>query len=259
MSTAVSASYRVLVAGSTGACGQAIVQELATAPKCREVLALCRRNVSFSRSDSSKVRLIVLEDFNDLVVEPERRRNKECPLWGLTEVDAAVCALGTTMKDAGGSQEAFRRVDHDYVCGFVKTAIGCGARRIALVSSSGASARSTFFYMRVKGETEDEVQRLCNEHGVALHVLRPAMLLTPPRTSGSRRLAENLAQRIVKTLRLSMGGSLAVSVAQVARTVRVALEEDPTTVVQAYGAQERASQSWVYPSRTIYRLGLGTA
>jgi uncharacterized protein YbjT (DUF2867 family) len=35
------ASYKVLVAGATGACGQAIVRELVATPRCEEVIALC--------------------------------------------------------------------------------------------------------------------------------------------------------------------------------------------------------------------------
>jgi uncharacterized protein YbjT (DUF2867 family) len=159
------------------------------------------------------------------------------------------------MEDAGGSRETFRRVDYDYVCGFVSVAIRCGAQRIVLISAAGASTQSTFFYMRVKGETENEVQRLCNDHGVALHILRPAMLLTPPRTSGSRRLGESLAQRIVKTFHLSLGGTLAVSVSQVACTVRAALEKDPQILMQEKGIERRAPQTWVYSSPAIYRIG----
>jgi|YelNatPaOPRAMG01_1025707.scaffolds.fasta_scaffold57038_1 uncharacterized protein YbjT (DUF2867 family) len=251
------ASYKVLVAGATGACGQAIVRELVATPRCEEVIALCRRaNVRLPFADAGKVRVIVLEDFGELTLTPAERRSKDCPLWSLSGVGAAVCALGTTMKDAGGSKEVFQRVDHDYICGFVRTALACGARKIALISASGASERSLFFYMRVKGETEKHVQALCAEYGAALHILRPGMLLTPPRTSGASRPAERAAQQLVKTLRLSMGGILAVSVEHVAKTVRMALETAPEELLQRFSSlEEQASQTWVYPSRTIFRIG----
>jgi len=82
------------------------------------------------------------------------------------------------------------------------------------------------------------------------------MLLTPPRTSGASRPAERAAQQLVKTLRLSMGGILAVSVEHVAKTVRMALETAPEELLQRFSSlEEQASQTWVYPSRTIFRIG----
>jgi uncharacterized protein YbjT (DUF2867 family) len=71
----------------------------------------------------------------------------------------AFCARGTTMK-AAGSRAAFRRVDFDYIVAFARAALAAGARRFMLVSAIGANARSTIFYLRVKGETEEAVAAL---------------------------------------------------------------------------------------------------
>lgn len=90
------------------------------------------------------------------------------------------CAIGTTIKKAGSRAE-FRRVDVALPLEVARLAVASGTRRIALVSSVGADARSRVFYLRVKGELEEALAALALE---ALHVFRPASLLgrrTEPR------------------------------------------------------------------------------
>ena len=72
-------------------------------------------------------------------------------------VDDVFCCLGTTIKTAG-SQDAFRRVDFDYVFKVASLAREQGARQFLLVTAMGASAKSSVFYNRVKGEIEAAVR-----------------------------------------------------------------------------------------------------
>jgi len=90
----------------------------------------------------------------------------------LPHADEAYCCLGTTIKVAG-SQAAFRAVDHDAVLAFARAALAAGVRRLAVVSALGASAKSSNFYSRVKGETEDELARL---GFTRLVIARPSLL-----------------------------------------------------------------------------------
>ncbi|HEY6309121.1 MAG TPA: oxidoreductase [Candidatus Angelobacter sp.] len=83
------------------------------------------------------------------------------------------CALGTTIRKAG-SQEAFRRVDLEYPLAAARMAHQAGARQFVLVSSVGADPVSKNFYLRTKGELEQEITRLGFD---ALHVFRPSLLL----------------------------------------------------------------------------------
>lgn len=102
------------------------------------------------------------------------------------QVDAVVCALGTTMR-AAGSQAAFRQVDHDYPLAFARLARAHGAATCVLNSAAGADAKARFFYHRVKGELERDLLQL----GYAsLTFVRPGLI------GGKRnewRLAEGLA------------------------------------------------------------------
>ncbi|WP_205790350.1 hypothetical protein [Microvirga makkahensis] len=80
--------------------------------------------------------------------------------------------LGTTIRKAG-SQEAFRRIDHDYPLAGARVARQHGARAFALNFASGADPRSRFLYNRAKGEVEDTIR------GVGfsfLTIVRPTLI-----------------------------------------------------------------------------------
>jgi uncharacterized protein YbjT (DUF2867 family) len=108
-------------------------------------------------------------------------------------VDAVVCALGTTIRDAG-SQAAFRRVDVDYVVAVATCARAAGARSFALNTALGADPASGTFYLRCKGEVEEAVKGLDYP---SLTVVRPSMI------SGERerrRPMEYFTTRVLRVL-----------------------------------------------------------
>ena len=73
--------------------------------------------------------------------------------------DDLFSALGTTRKQAG-SKAAQYKVDFHYQAGACRAAADNGVRRLFLVSSPSADARSPFFYMRMKGELDELVATL---------------------------------------------------------------------------------------------------
>ncbi len=83
------------------------------------------------------------------------------------------CCLGTTIKKAG-SQEAFKKVDVDYVVNIANLANKSGAEKFAVISSMGADAKSKIFYNRMKGLMEKGV----SESGIkSVVIVRPSLLL----------------------------------------------------------------------------------
>lgn len=86
--------------------------------------------------------------------------------------DHVFCCLGTTIRHAG-SEEAFRRIDHDYPLSIAGVALRNGATKYMLVSSIGAAPQSRFWYLRVKGQLEQDLAGL-GYH--AVHCLRPSWL-----------------------------------------------------------------------------------
>jgi uncharacterized protein YbjT (DUF2867 family) len=107
-------------------------------------------------------------------------------------------ALGTTMKKAG-SKEAFYAVDHDLIFNIAKTGSLQNMSQLIVVSSIGADSRSLIYYLKVKGELEDDVKRL---PFWGVHIMRPSVLLGPRE---EKRLAENLAGRFSKGLQYFSG------------------------------------------------------
>jgi uncharacterized protein YbjT (DUF2867 family) len=83
------------------------------------------------------------------------------------------CCLGTTIRKAG-SEEAFRRVDVEYVGRLAEVAVRAGAAQFLFVSSVNADAKSSNFYLRCKGEAEDLV-RVLPFRGV--QIFRPSFLV----------------------------------------------------------------------------------
>jgi uncharacterized protein YbjT (DUF2867 family) len=107
--------------------------------------------------------------------------------------DVLFCCLGTTIKIAG-SQEAFRRVDFDYVVESGKRARQAGATRLLVVSAMGANPHSGIFYNRVKGEMEAAIASLGFS---SVTIFRPSFL-TGERIDTPRRRGENLAVTVLK-------------------------------------------------------------
>jgi len=107
-------------------------------------------------------------------------------------------ALGTTIKVAG-SQQAFRAIDFDAVLAVARSARSAGARRLGVVSAMGASATSSVFYNRVKGEMEDAVCRLDYDSVV---LARPSLLSGDRSSLGQpQRAAEKFAATAMRLLR----------------------------------------------------------
>ena len=113
--------------------------------------------------------------------------------------EAAVSALGTTMRQAG-SQEGFRAVDFDMVVAFAGAA-AAGARRMVAVSSVGADRGSGSFYLRIKGEMEAALEELGFER---LDILRPGLLRGP--RGGDRRLGERIGIAVSPAVNLFLRG-----------------------------------------------------
>lgn len=116
------------------------------------------------------------------------------------DLDAAVSALGTTMRQAG-SQAAFRAVDLNMVVAFARAAAAAGARRMVTVSSAGADPGSANFYLRTKGEMESALERMGFER---LDILQPGLLLGS--RGGDRRPGERIAIALSPVVNLVLRG-----------------------------------------------------
>lgn len=171
-----------LVAGATGLVGRSLVEALLADGTVGAVHVLVRREVP----DWSKR--------NGLT---QHRVDYNAPIQGLPPADDAFCCLGTTIK-AAGSQRAFRAVDHDAALAFARAAREAGVTKLGLVSALGASANSSVYYNRVKGELEQAVQTLGFDSVV---LARPSLLLGDRGALGQPvRRGERIAAALVAPL-----------------------------------------------------------
>ncbi len=175
---------RVLLLGATGLVGARALHHLLARDEVAAVTVLARRATGHTHPR-----------LRELVVDLEGN------LGDLGRPTHVLCALGTTMKKAG-SEEAFRKVDHDIPLRVARLARDAGAEAYALVSSVGADARSGSFYLRTKGELEESLRGLGFR---ALDLLRPSVL------AGDRaeeRLGERIGIAVAKAAAGLMVGGL---------------------------------------------------
>lgn len=180
----------MVVAGATGLVGAAAVE--CALRRGWRVAALVRRGRTLPPRASLES---VETDFEALADLRERLAD--------LRPTAFLCALGTTIRTAG-SQAAFARVDRDYVAAFAELGRAVGADRFGLVSSVGADANSSNFYLRTKGEAEAAARAA----GYAqVEIARPSFL------TGARpesRIGEKIAIPLSRALAPLLIGGLAI-------------------------------------------------
>jgi uncharacterized protein YbjT (DUF2867 family) len=121
---------RVLVLGSTGVVGDAIVSEALQDRRVSGIDAVTRRPLKH-RGD--KLQTVFFEDFSNF--DPISAR--------LANIDVVLCALGLSWYQAKDEAD-YRRVTHDYVLACARTAsVANPAVRFCFVSGSGASTTSS--------------------------------------------------------------------------------------------------------------------
>jgi len=135
---------KVMLVGATGLVGGQVLQQLLDDARCDAVVAPSRRPLAVA----DPVLLNPVVDFAALPVDAD--------WWA---VDAVVCALGSTIKQAG-SREMFARIDHDYPLQVATLAQAHGAQAFVLNSAMGANAQSRIFYNQVKGRLEQDLRGL---------------------------------------------------------------------------------------------------
>jgi uncharacterized protein YbjT (DUF2867 family) len=175
-----------LLAGATGLVGRHVLADLLADDTWSHVVTVGRRTTDrqHEKLEQRILDLSAIEAHGDL-----------------PHADDVFCCLGTTIEQAG-SQEAFRRVDHDFVLGLARVGLRIGAKQFLLVSAIGADPGARVFYSRVKGEVEAAVRALPYR---AVQIFRPGLLL------GNRtefRLGEKIATYLAPIVQPVLVGPL---------------------------------------------------
>lgn len=166
--------------GATGLIGSHLMEQLQNDPYYSQIKIIVRRPLAI---DSPKMQVVVI-DFSDYQAFHQ----------AIAGSDVVFCAVGTTQKKVKGDKAAYRKVDYDIPVNAAKICAASGVSQFLLVSAVGANSGSGNFYLKLKGEVEDAINKW---HIPSVSVFRPSMLL------GKRaefRFAERLSQAPMKLL-----------------------------------------------------------
>jgi uncharacterized protein YbjT (DUF2867 family) len=212
-----SKKMNILIAGASGLVGSQFIKQATQHSSIEKLVAISRRPLDFSHPKLQ----VILTDLSKM---------KELNLAELVpglNFGAGISCLGTTIKKAR-TREAFYFVYHDLVLDFADLAQRHGAHRFAVVSAQGANPHSPIFYSRVKGKTENDLQRVAFE---SLSILRPSLLIGERE---EKRRGEALAIRLEPLYSPLLLGPLKkfqpVKAESVARAALVALLEQKSSL-----------------------------
>lgn len=192
---------KLMLVGASGLVGQQVLRQALANPAVSRLIVPTRKPLAGTAGVDNPI-----VDFERLPADAS---------WW--KVDAVICALGTTMAQAG-SQAAFRRVDHDYPLAVASLARAAGATAFVLNSALGAAADSRVFYNRVKGEVENAITGLGYP---SLTLVRPSLLDGGPRPDS--RPGERIGLVVARMFRpLIPARYRAVATEAVARTLLAA-------------------------------------
>lgn len=150
---------KILLAGSSGLIGREIIA-LASDYDI-QLTALFRSTPRFDIADS--INQVIISDWH----------NKELMLDMMKDHDELICTIGTTI-DKAGSKKAFEDTDIGIVKLLADNAFQLDYHGFHLVSSIGADASSSHFYLQCKGKAENAV---FSHNFDAITIIRPSLLL----------------------------------------------------------------------------------
>jgi uncharacterized protein YbjT (DUF2867 family) len=170
-----------IVFGSTGLIGNLLLEELINSEEYEEIRIFVRQTtgVSEAKVKEFEVDFSKPETFSKLIVGD----------------DLFIC-LGTTIKKAG-SIKRMEEIDRDLPVMIASAASANNVLRIAVVSSIGASTTSSNYYLRIKGEMEQEILKLKFEN---ISIVRPSMLLGERKEKRAGEIAGKVVMTVVNPL-----------------------------------------------------------
>jgi len=148
---------KILLFGATGSAGAAVLDACLGASVVDEIRAVTRRPLMHT---SPKLRTFVHKDFLDYATVEDAFRS----------VDACLFCLGISVRQV--SKEDYVKISHDYPVAAAKMLkTECPGASFHYISGAGTNAKSSMFWSKVKGQTENELMEL-----VGANCWRPAYI-----------------------------------------------------------------------------------
>ncbi|MDB5145645.1 MAG: NAD-dependent epimerase/dehydratase family protein [Mucilaginibacter sp.] len=194
-------SNKAIIAGASGLIGSKLLDILLQKPDYDEILILVRKELPIAHK-----KLV------QLVIDFDKLDEYSAAITG----HAIFCCLGSTRKKTP-DLSVYRKIDHDYPVKLAQLGKQNGVGQYHLVSSLGANSKSSNFYLKMKGETEDDIQQVDLK---CLHIYEPSFI------TGDRaeyRPVERRTSVLMKVIDLLLIGSLKKYKSIPAQTVALAM------------------------------------
>lgn len=150
-------AYKAIIAGASGLVGGLLLDILLQRPEYDEVIVLVRKELPLT--DKKLLQLPV--DFDKLADYADDINGH-----------AIFSCLGSTRAKTP-DLTVYRKIDHDYPLQLAQIGAKNGIDQLHLVSSLGADEKSSNFYTKIKGETEEDIKT----SGVkSIHIYRPSLI-----------------------------------------------------------------------------------
>jgi uncharacterized protein YbjT (DUF2867 family) len=192
---------KAIIVGGSGLIGSKLLNIIFDNEGYNQILLIARKK---TRTIDNRVTQLVLnfEQLNEHAAE----------ITG----DVLFCCLGTT-KNKTPDRWEYSKIEHDYPVKLAEIALKNKIEQYHLVSSVGANAKSSNFYLKMKGETEAELKK----KGLrGLYIYQPSLLTGHRKTS---RKMEKLAIYIMKVINPLLFGGLKKYRSIPANTVAMAM------------------------------------
>ena len=148
---------KAVVIGGTGMVGVQLIKLLIETDEFLEIVSLVRRSSGVKHSK-----------LNEHIIDFDKPETWSQWVTG----DVLFSTLGTTLAKAKSKDNQYR-IDFEYQYVTAQIAATNGITNYVLVSSAGASSKSTIFYSQMKGKLEDAVSLLPFK---TISILRPGQL-----------------------------------------------------------------------------------
>ena len=170
--------------GSTGLIGNEILKLLEKDDYFKNINVISRREVQLN-SKKSKLKLIDFSNYDDY-------------LSAIENSDIVLAAIGTTQSKVNFNKKKYVDIDLGIVSKIAKACKEKKVKHFSFVSSAGADIKNKSFYLKLKGQIEQEVKSYKLNSS---SVYRPSLLLGKRTES---RYGEQLAQFIIPLISFLM-------------------------------------------------------
>ena len=175
---------KITLFGSTGLIGNEILKLLENDDAFENINVVSRRPIDLN-SEKCNLKIIDFSDYNSY-------------LKVIDGSDVVLACIGTTQSKVGFNKKKYREIDFGIISKTVKACKQKKVKHFSFVSSSGANINHKSFYLKLKGEIEEEVK---SYHLNSSTVYRPSLLLGERKEN---RFGEKLAQIIIPMLSFLM-------------------------------------------------------